>query len=544
MNKIIVIVTLALLFFKESMSQVAPPDLSANLNEVLVKKGSAVDLKINDSNAVFLLKFIGYENLDNYSLDGVSFVPIGVAKNGDTLFDRTSEKKYFQYKSTFLRDPNFTIKRYGIDRVGYKFQKVNYTNLLQVADTIVIFNFLSKGNYLQNYYSLRDYRNREANIAKSEKVENEGKVQKKGKLIIENLQNFKNKFFPNDSLYIFGVADKILRDREINTYLVPENNIQSISFAISNTRDLSTTEIVESNNSSSGPNGSGASKWMADSVFFYKAIPFNNLISGDTIFTLIGFDSQKSEDYNIDHSMEIQDVKKNIKNLNKYNNLEYWASKIDENQLANSTFTISLLPVNNSLSISIEEIVSSRNPRRTGSTIYKSNLPFFEKLDNNNVIFFNKKYDIRVDNLNYNFSTYLAFDNYNYQASELETNFYRHSNNPYGFDAKNTKRAMALGYYNEFMSDLGDVQEQIENQKVIDDLSKKYGATFVNEAINGNIIVQMPEDLLPVPLKFWKLSSRNIFKNGYSLYLYSILDSRRKLHVTVINHKVSSVSVW
>lgn len=81
-----------------------------------------------------------------------------------------------------------------------------------------------------------------------------------------------------------------------------------------------------------------------------------------------------------------------------------------------------------------------------------------------------------------------------------------------------------------------------EFKKDKDILIKKFGAKFVNEALNGNIIIGMPEDLLPIPLKLWEIYSRSQTNGGYTLYCKSYLDSSVRLRLSVTNGKVSYIS--
>jgi hypothetical protein len=75
-------------------------------------------------------------------------------------------------------------------------------------------------------------------------------------------------------------------------------------------------------------------------------------------------------------------------------------------------------------------------------------------------------------------------------------------------------------------------------------LIKKYGSYFVNKALDGNIVVGMPEGLLPIPLQFWNVDDNVTWGNGYRIYCRSIFGDSNKLSVTVSNGKVSSVSTW
>jgi hypothetical protein len=95
--------------------------------------------------------------------------------------------------------------------------------------------------------------------------------------------------------------------------------------------------------------------------------------------------------------------------------------------------------------------------------------------------------------------------------------------------------------YNEKTKEINRVQG---NKKVIADMTKKYGKKYVDDALNGNITIGMPEELLPIPLQAWVIKSRDEYPNGYKLYCSFGLNTDRKLLITVINKKVFKISNW
>lgn len=84
--------------------------------------------------------------------------------------------------------------------------------------------------------------------------------------------------------------------------------------------------------------------------------------------------------------------------------------------------------------------------------------------------------------------------------------------------------------------------DSANEQKVVKALETKYGKKYVDLALAGDIVVGMPEGLLPIPLKLWSITSRTKWKNGYRIYCTSKLDSSVKLSVYVVNGKVTLVS--
>lgn len=75
-------------------------------------------------------------------------------------------------------------------------------------------------------------------------------------------------------------------------------------------------------------------------------------------------------------------------------------------------------------------------------------------------------------------------------------------------------------------------------------MTKKYGKKYVDDALNGNITIGMPEELLPIPLQAWVIKSRDDYPNGFKLYCSFSLNTSRKLLITVKNNKVVSLSNW
>ncbi|MFC6875889.1 hypothetical protein ACFQZF_06110 [Flavobacterium myungsuense] len=82
------------------------------------------------------------------------------------------------------------------------------------------------------------------------------------------------------------------------------------------------------------------------------------------------------------------------------------------------------------------------------------------------------------------------------------------------------------------------------NKKFISDMTKKYGKKYVDDAMNGDITMGMPEELLGIPLRNWVIKSRDEFPNGYNLYCNFSFNTARKLLITVKNKKVARISNW
>lgn len=82
------------------------------------------------------------------------------------------------------------------------------------------------------------------------------------------------------------------------------------------------------------------------------------------------------------------------------------------------------------------------------------------------------------------------------------------------------------------------------NAETIRKLRVKHGSKFVDAALEGDIQMGMPEELLPIPLQFWSISSRDDWAGGYALWCKFRMNTAKKLKVVVNNGKVSRVSTW
>lgn len=104
----------------------------------------------------------------------------------------------------------------------------------------------------------------------------------------------------------------------------------------------------------------------------------------------------------------------------------------------------------------------------------------------------------------------------------------------------------------EYIARIGIIKENLEEAKKEEKqraefrqkLISKYGKKYTDEAQNGNIVVGMPEGLLPIPLRVWSIKSRDNFSNGYKLWCKFRLDTSKRLLVVVRDGKVTRVSTW
>ena len=103
-------------------------------------------------------------------------------------------------------------------------------------------------------------------------------------------------------------------------------------------------------------------------------------------------------------------------------------------------------------------------------------------------------------------------------------------------------------YYEETVDFVGsreyNIAKDSKTKEYKQQLVKKYGSRFTEKAMSGEIIVGMPEGLLPIPLQFWNVEDNVTWESGYRIYCSSIFGESNRLSVTVLNGKVSSVSTW
>jgi hypothetical protein len=150
-----------------------------------------------------------------------------------------------------------------------------------------------------------------------------------------------------------------------------------------------------------------------------------------------------------------------------------------------------------------------------------------------------RSFDTRIDKPNFNFVT-------------VDSGFFREFASNYSgeyarqINKENIEELIALES-SKTITRFYDYLKETKKKDIVSNQNKqllinKFGAKYTNEALNGNIIVGMPEGLLPIPLKLWKITSRSKWNNGYKIYCTSYLDSSAKLSVYVQNGKVTYVS--
>lgn len=83
-----------------------------------------------------------------------------------------------------------------------------------------------------------------------------------------------------------------------------------------------------------------------------------------------------------------------------------------------------------------------------------------------------------------------------------------------------------------------------KDQKYLNSLAKEYGLKYAEAAVNGDIIIGMPEDLLTIPLRAWNIDSSSEWERGYSIYCKFKFNTAKRIVVDVRNGKVTRIAKW
>ena len=151
-----------------------------------------------------------------------------------------------------------------------------------------------------------------------------------------------------------------------------------------------------------------------------------------------------------------------------------------------------------------------------------------------------KEFDTRLDSLNFKFVFVdpLLLMNVDYERQDYH--YQKDVNNLIDFNAKNCSQT--LKEYYDFLQ--SNNKQKTINNKNKEILYSKYGKKYVDLALEGQMVVGMPEDLLVMTMNVWEITRRTNFQNGYGWDCYSKLDKSKKLTLRVTNKKVSYVSYY
>lgn len=151
-----------------------------------------------------------------------------------------------------------------------------------------------------------------------------------------------------------------------------------------------------------------------------------------------------------------------------------------------------------------------------------------------------REFDTRLDSLNFKFVFVDPLLLMNVDYNRQDYHYQKDVNNLIDFNAKHCSQTLKE-YYNYLQSN--NKQQTIDNKNK-EILYSKYGKKYVDVALEGQMVVGMPEDLLVMTMNVWQITRRTNFQNGYGWDCYSKLDKSKKLTLRVTNKKVSYVSYY
>lgn len=337
------------------------------------------------------------------------------------------------------------------------------------------------------------------------------------------------KIFPEEKIFLYDVSYLIKSDIKINSLAISNINPSSISKAdfpeneqislvnFNYNRDYNIFDLLNKGEVELDSIYVGGYRSSNDYSTWKKGESDNKMLDME-IDEIISNPKKFNFEYFLKKTKTLDLIAKDPLNLKFYlNNNEGSSFKIE---LLND-YTLQTSFTNEKLFFRISTPGYNGNPQSYG---FKSEI--------------NREFDTRVDNINFNFTLpefgfiYKFLDNINGNKTQPKKEILEE------FIAKDYSDYI-VGF-SDYLKRENSKNKEIDKNKQL--LVNKFGAKYTNEALNGNIIIGMPEGLLPIPLKLWKITSRSKWNNGYKLYCTSYLDSSAKLSVYVQNGKVTYVS--
>ncbi len=545
----------------------AQSDLKEIGKVLFAEKKSQIIVSAN-IDSVYKLSFSKYTKMELYNLDGVHLISdLTLVIEKDSIDSLSALKNLVKFNSQILNrkvkessdpfDPNYkdarTTQNIIPEKVGYKFLISKLSNNELLNDTLIVFR--STRNKI--YAFLASELNKSAdNILMDEELRQKKLDEANSALYLKAIKGYEKLLFPYDSIFVVGV--NFLIERSSNDFgngLSSDDSLFSKGFVLSSMKDLK--KIKENINKANNSKSDTWNYWSVDTVWIEKAIYYKEL---GNLNSAISFYSTGENDMKFDTDFAMEEAKKDKKRLKVYTTLDLLKNEIPDIFIDKSDFSIRYSASENgivSLNV-VEKLYGKRIDDRTNveykwkSYLVSSN-NIFKRIDDFNVELFDQKYDTRVDEPSYFSLINLDFTNRGSGSQELNLSkntggFVRYSKYGYGLKPIEVKKIMAYYPCVKFvraMDKLLEEQEnEIEKEKLIKQYSVKYGRTFVQQAFDGNVIVGMHEDLLPVALKMWKVNRKTLVTGGYYLYLYSPFDTSIHVFIKVLNKKVTYVGTW
>lgn len=523
----------------KSFAQTASQDtmlltLFKDLPDSLIQQYDTID--------VSYMKFAGYAKMDIKSFTGLRV-------HFDPDFEKLVNEKNIErgkndYIVWYIPD-GFILRRYknelttytseslDVERLGYKFSIVKNStqvkNNAPATDTLVVFKSQPNG-YMG--YLVSDIKNMESNIKRIDSIyiaEIQQKKQAADAALRDSIDTalgkHKEKLFPKDELYLYAYRYRNYDLKELNKKKykgVPE--IWSTFLIVANTNDL---DYVKGK----------IKEEYRDSVWFVKKVSLSQIYDNSV---LINLKSGSDEIYlsNLNSWLkEFNAAKADPTKLKVYEKFDYWVNSVDVSKIRDIDFKLSFefLERNN------RSVLCFRTYFGKDSLGY---YPIFDRVDKNQIVLNNEVYDERIDDINYKFAFALHVANYGSIQVRFspEPEVLSDGIDIFSLDDLAIKQYTAKIDYVRFIERTAEIQakqqEEEENKKLTLAYNAKYGKQYVDQALEGNIIIGMHEDLLELPLRLWSITSKSLVPGGYILYCKSMLDSSKRLTVKVLNKKV------
>lgn len=370
--------------------------------------------------------------------------------------------------------------------------------------------------------------------------------------------------FPEDKLFVYSVSFWKYPKHE-KEYVNVKDSMLVSTFAISNLKP----EKINPSNFETDTSNFYTLKY--DKHEYLKTLDIIKLVSEKSIFLdnvyanitkpTNGSYWEKDEIQDSLFDKEKSEIYKNLSNHLKFN-LDYYRKKMIAKYNpakfeANIIFSWRDFSGGEGFKIGIDYIGKVEDGYTTS---------FFDyiKTDVNNYAFDLTKYDNNVS-INKGNHSYGRYPNNGYNLRQIKTTYdIRVDDISNGFNFTFTDPDFLTGmvstdksivieknsrlYFEETLNFVSSLKYELEkntkNEEYKKQLVKKYGSYYTEKAMSGDIVVGMPEGLLPIPLQFWNIDDNITWNNGYKIYCRSIFGDSNRLSVVVSNGKVSSVSTW
>ena len=450
-------------------------------------------------------------------------------------------------------DTNYIVFEDSKTSINHKF----IYNYLEFSDLIVSKYITEKTNEI--YYSCKlKYGNEiyygfftDADLNLQKKQENFNFVsQGLEKLNMEKIKNqaknylngYFTKIFPNDEMYLYDVEYEL-------SIAGSDKKVNFSTTAISNSKDNNLTIDDFYSSTKQKPLN-----------FKYKStINIYNLIANpifiDSIYTIknLSVSSYRywdNDDIDARISEEARLIKKDINNINKFD-YNYFANKFkNPTYLKGFSKTPYILRAKDDFKFEFNDFYSKYNVEAAMLSLSTNGTEVIFKYTPKSIETYGymyaeynftpksieRKFDTRIDSLNFKF---VFVD----PLLLTESRQYHSQKSPEKLIDYNIKECLiSLNGYAAYLKE-NNKQDQVDNKNK-EILYGKYGKKYVDEAIKGNIIVGMHEDLLEIPLRLWAVDRKTNSNSTQTFYFHSKIDSSAKMSVSITNKKVSNVYTW